>query len=125
MKNRKINNNEKCVCTEATQKNTPEDELSWARVRLEELINERNGLLDKVTREEKQKDVLIDCLTKEHEQRIRAYEQTDWYCKRTEVYRKAIDEIAKKCYKVLEDGVNNSKSAEQLAKEILNVTNSF
>ena len=121
-----VNKKEECVCSEAIQhEKTTEDELHWARVRIEELINERNSLLDKVNQEEKQKDVLIDCLSKEHEQRKIAYEQTDWYCKRTDMYRSAINEIAEKCHEVLKDGANTSKSVEKLAKEIFDITYRF
>ena len=122
-----VNKKEESVCCEAIQnEKTVEDELHWTRVRIEELINERNSLLDKVNQEEKKKDVLIDCLSKEHEQRIRAYEQTEWYCKRTDMYRSAINEIAEKCHEVFKDGgISNSKTIEQLAKEIFDITYRF
>lgn len=121
-----VNKKEENTCNETIIKeNTDADELHWARVRIEELINERNSLLDKVNKEEKQKDVLIDCLSKEHEQRIRAYEQTDWYCQRTDKYRSAINEIAEICHQVLKDSNAIGKTVEQLAKEIFDITYRF
>ena len=120
-----INKKEETCCETAVPKTTVEDELHWARVRIEELINERNGLLDKLSREEKTKDALIDCLSKEHEQRVRAYEQTDWYCKRLDVYRSAINDIAEKCRDVLKDNNTSRTTVKRLAKAIFDITYRF
>lgn len=122
-----INKKEENVCCETAipREKTIEDELSWARIRIEELINERNDLLDKVNREEKQKDVLIDCLSKEHEQRIRMCEQTEWYSKRTDAYRRAINEIAERCHNILKDNNASRTTVKRLAKEIFDITYRF
>ena len=119
-----INKKETC-CETAVVSKTVEDELHWARIRIEELINERNGLLDKLSREEKTKDALIDCLSKEHEQRVRAYEQTEYYCKRLDGYRSAIDEIAKTCHNILKDNNASRTTVKRLAKAIFDVTYRF
>ena len=50
--NNEINTKEETCCETMSPKETIEDELRWARVRIEELIDERNELLDKIKQEE-------------------------------------------------------------------------
>jgi hypothetical protein len=126
MKNREINNNEKCACMEVNPKTTLEDELHWARVRNEELRIERDGLIKKVESKEKTIQTLIDCLSAEHNQQVIANNQLEWCGKRNDTYRTAISEIAKKCHEVLkEDSKSEPKTVEQLAKEIWDITYRF
>lgn len=120
-----INKKEETYCEAISHEKTIEDELHWARVRIEELINERNDLLDKLKKEKQRKNVLVATLSEEYQEKVRAFEQTEWDIKRTDSYRNAINEIAEKCHEVLKDGANTSKSVEQLAKEIFDVTYRF
>ena len=121
-----INKKEEVCCETMQHEKTIEDELRWAKIRIEELINERNDLLDKLKKEEQRKDVLVATLSEEHRKKVIAFEQTEWYIKRTDAYRKAINEISEKCRNILKDSNDISKPVvEQLAKEIFDITYRF
>lgn len=127
MSNNNETNKKEGMCCDAVPQHekTIEDEIHWYRIRIDEVINERNDLLDKLKREEQRKNVLVATLSEEYQEKVRAFEQIGWYIRRTDAYRNAINEIAEKCHEVLKDGNSTLKTAEQLAKEILDITYRF
>ena len=119
------NKNESC-CKSTPRPKTMDDEIRYQHYRIEELINERNELLTKLKQEETKRIILVDCLANEHHERIVENNQTQYYIKRNDLYRSAINEIAEKCHNILrEDAKEISKSVEQLAKEIWEITYRF
>lgn len=128
MLNEEKNIKEDCVCHESKPlKTTVEDELCWAKIRIEELRDELNQKEKRIDEEQKKNCVLVDCLSYEHNERKNAFREIEYAYKRVDKYRSAINEIAEMCHRVLKKGKDASVeiTVEQLAKEIFDITYRF
>jgi hypothetical protein len=120
--------NENCMCHDSEPiRTTAEDELLWAKIRIDELREELNAKEKKIDEEQKKNCVLVDCLSYEHTERKNAFREIEYSYRRIENYRNAINEIAEKCHRVLKVGKDASveTTVEQLAKEIFDITYRF
>lgn len=117
-----------CNCSDPERKTSIEDELRYIKTRLRDVEGRSDYFENRLRKEEQASKVLIDCLANEHQQLLSAQHDTEFIHKRLVDYREAIDEIIEKCREVLKldgDGDDSSISAEQLAKEILEITHRF
>lgn len=112
---------------QSVTKATIEDDLHWARVRIEELLDELKQASNKIEEEQKKNQVLVDCLSNEHTERKNAFKEIEYAYKRVDKYRSAICEIAEISRKILKgiEDKSTKPTVEELAKQIFDITNKF
>ena len=113
-------------CKASVPKTTIEDELRFAKIRIEELLDELKQTHNKVEEAQKKIQVLVGVVADEHLQRKNAFNEIEYAYKRVDKYRSAINDIMEMCHKVIKSDDTNTKPAvEQLAKEIFDIAYRF
>ena len=123
-----INKKEDCVCRESEsvcKKLTIEDELHWAKIRIEELREELNAKEKRIDEEQKKNCVLVDCLSTEHNERKNAFREIEYAYRRVDRYRNAICEIGELCTKTLKGNEKSGVIGKGVIKDIFNIVNKF